>query len=131
MEQIAESSSTDMERTKMQIPKMQIPSQYVGAWAGKIVDANRAKNYDGEIILSVDSIVTVYHMALGQKEGKLTRQYEADGFLVLKETVGSWSGTLMLYMDAPSNLKCVWRYGSKFSSEATMNRITSAVVRLD
>ena len=105
---------------------MQIPGQYIGAWGGAITDVNRANNYNGEIILSADSVDTIYHMAMGQKKGRLTWQYEADGFLLFKETVGSWSGTLMLYMDVDRNLKCVWRYGSKFSSEVTMTHIPSA-----
>lgn len=107
---------------------MRIPSQYIGTWGGKITDVNRVQSYNGEITLSADGVDTGYHMARGQKKGRLTWCCESDGFLVLKENVGSWRGTLMLYMDVGSNLRCVWRDGAEFSSEAAMTRAVPAEV---
>lgn len=105
---------------------MHIPTRYIGRWRGEIFDVTRTNKYDGEIVLGLGEVSTTYFMAQGKKEGKLDLQCEADGFLVVKETAGSFKGTLLLYLDADSNLKCVWRSGSKFNSEATMTRIEPA-----
>ena len=99
---------------------MQIPVQYRGRWSGEITDTTRKNPYQGQILLAADSVETTYFMARGKNEGKLTLLCEADGFLVLEETTASFTGTLLLYLDAGNLLKCVWRCGSKFNSEATM-----------
>ena len=105
---------------------MQIPEQYFGHWSGEITDEARVKKYQGEITIGADGMNATYHMSHGPRSGELTAQYEKDGFLLVKDYVTSWSGTLLLYVDADKNLKCVWRSGVSFSSEATMKRVKSA-----
>ena len=110
---------------------MQIPGQYIGSWCGDLWDTGRKKHYRGEVVLSADGAETTYHMARGIQRGRAVVLFESDGFLVLKEVVSSdrtaesWSGTLLLYLDAEGNLKCVWRVRSQFGSEATMSRVAS------
>lgn len=101
---------------------MHIPTQYLGRWSGKITDATLMKPYLGEIVIGVDDVDATYSMVHGTKIGKLSLHCESDGFLVLKEVTASFTGTLVLYLDASSSLKCVWRRGSRFNSEATMTR---------
>jgi len=102
---------------------MHIPAQFTGRWSGEITDTTRKNPYSGEIIINADKVTTTYFMAQGTQEGKLALHYESDGFLVLKETAESFTGTLLLYLDAASKLKCVWHRGAKLNSEATMTRI--------
>ena len=63
-----------------------------------------------------------YFMTQGTKAGKLALLCESDGFFVLKEATASFTGTVLLYLDADSHLKCVWHCGSKLDSEATLTR---------
>jgi hypothetical protein len=110
---------------------METPRKYVGSWHGEVFDVQRKNAYRGEIILTTDGIETTYHMAHGKQSGRLTLLHESDGFLMLREDVNSWSGTLLLYLDADKKLKCVWRRRSKFGSEATMTREDSAAQDTD
>ena len=105
---------------------MHIPTQFLGRWSGTISDSTRKHPYQGEIVIGADGVDTTYFMAQGTKTGKLALHCESDGFLVLKEVTASFTGTLMLYLDASSSLKCVWRCGSRFNSEATMTRSDAA-----
>src|SRR5438128_2072472 len=90
---------------------MQIPTQYRGVWSGNINDTNRKRTYRGFFVLDADGVETTYNMATEQRKGKISLECVSDGFIVLKETVASWSGTLLMYMDSEDNLKCVWRSG--------------------
>ncbi len=101
---------------------MLIPTRYVGSWHGEVHDTKLKNSYTSEIVVNTDGIGTGYHMARGLQQGVFAAQSESDGFLVLKETVNKWSGTLMLYLDAAGDMKCIWRSGSQFSGEATMTR---------
>ena len=101
---------------------MSIPPQLFGRWRGTITDATRQNPYLGEIVIGEDAVEATYFMAQGTKAGKLALLCESDGFLVLKEATASFTGTLLLYLDADSQLKCVWRSGSKLNSEATLTR---------
>ena len=87
------------------------------------MDATRKNPYQGQILFATDTIETTYFMARGKNEGKVTLLCETDGFLVLEETTASFTGTLLLCLDAGNLLKCVWRCGSKLNSEATMTRM--------
>lgn len=106
---------------------MSVPATYLGSWTGHVSDVNRKNGYRGEITISADgAIATTYHMRQGIQHGSLTAHCASNGFLLLREDTGSFHGTLLLYMDAASELRSVWRTSSGFSSEATMTRATSA-----
>ena len=109
---------------------MKIPAQFYGHWSGEITDEARVRKYRGEITIDAEGMSATYHMSHGPKSGTLTAQHEKDGFLLVKDYVTSWSGTL-LYVAADKNLKCVWRSGASFSSEATMTRIAPADTKQD
>lgn len=103
---------------------MKIPNDYIGYWRGEIADKNRGNNYDGEIVISKDSVKTTYFMKQGDQVATPTLLFQEDGFLILSNDVSGF--TLLIYLDALHNLKCVWRDRSTklgFSSEATMTRI--------
>lgn len=104
---------------------MKIPTGYIGHWVGDVtIDVLRKKSYPSEIVITSEGVEsTTYHMKEGIQRGELTPLYDASGFLMLAETVGSFRGTLLIYSDVTGNLKCVWRTGLRFSSEATMTKV--------
>ena len=110
---------------------MQIPVPYLGRWRGQVRDHTRAKPYEGEIVISETVVTTTYAMAHGKTDGDLTLLLVSDGFLVLKEVAASFAGTLLLYLGADRHLRCVWRCGSKFSSEANMDRVADVEADLN
>jgi hypothetical protein len=102
---------------------MQLPAKFIGHWEGMINhDVMRKNPYKATVVIKSDGIATTY----GNLQGVLSEEYTSNACLVFKELANSFKGTLMMYLDADSNLKCVWFEGTKFRCEAMLSRVEPA-----
>ncbi len=103
-----------------QFSNMKIPSQFIGNWIGPVFDLLPENSYKGEIVISQDTINTIYYQKQGTQYGLLEVGYNSAGFLVMSEKVGSFSGSLLLYLRSENELECIWTSRSKFQCQSTM-----------